>query len=149
MSSAGSAAGQMAGAAQRAMGLRPGTQFYTPFPFAGMNTQASPVAIDDKEFWYMENFVRVGDGNLRTAYDHGPAFYTPNQKIVMFYPFSRGISYYIAVFLADGSAVELAWPSGAARQIGGPGTFYKYINPLQLPACRQWGVIYLLISNRT
>ena len=30
-----------------------------------MNVQASPVAIADNEFLWLENFVRLGDGNLR------------------------------------------------------------------------------------
>ena len=35
---------QLSAKAQESLGLIPGTQFYSPFPFAGMNVQSSAIA---------------------------------------------------------------------------------------------------------
>ena len=61
--------GQISAKAQQSLGLPEGFKTYSPFPFGGMNVQASPVAIADSEFPWLENFVRLGDGNLRTVWD--------------------------------------------------------------------------------
>lgn len=130
-------------------GLPPGTRFYSSFPFAGMNTQAAPTAISDQEFLWTENFIRLGDGKLRTAYDAGPALYraSTGNTIVAFFAYSIALNYYFAVFLSDGSAVQVSWPTGVTTPIGGAGLFYSSANPTSLPACVQYGVQYLLISN--
>lgn len=130
-------------------GLPVGAKFYSPFPFAGMNLNASAIAIDDREFTWLENFIRVGDGKLRTAYDVGAALYTApmGKTIVYFFFYTIGTNYYVAVFLSDGSALQVAWPSGAQTTIATAGTFYQGSSGF-LPACAQWGVLYLLISNR-
>jgi hypothetical protein len=135
--------------AQASLGMPEGLRFYSPFPFSGMNVQSSPVAIDDKEFTYIENFLRIGDGFLRTAWDVGSALYTvPSGKtIVSFFFYNLGTNYYAAVFLSDGSAVQVNVNSGATVQIGPAGTFYRQATGF-LPACAQWGTLYLLISNR-
>jgi len=52
--------------AGQALGLPPGFKVYSPFPFKGMNWQDAPHAMDDHEFYWIENFVRLGNGNLRT-----------------------------------------------------------------------------------
>ena len=57
--------------AQQQMGLPEGFKAFSPFPFAGMNVQASPIALADNEFTWIENFLKLGDGNLRTAWDAG------------------------------------------------------------------------------
>lgn len=137
----------IAGAATQSKGLRPGLKFYSPFPFAGMNVQASNIAIDDKEFSYVENFVRIGDGNLRTVWDVGTPIYRAPQglSIVSFFWYTIATSQYVAVFLSDGSAVQVAYPSGAPIQIGGQAKFFAKGGAL--PACTQYGVLYLLIAN--
>ena len=53
--------------ASEQLGLPPGLKTYSPFPFGGMNVQASPIALADNEFLYVENFVKLGDGNMRAA----------------------------------------------------------------------------------
>lgn len=130
-------------------GMPPGVKFYSPFPFSGMNTQATPVAISDQEFVWLENWIRLGDGKLRTAPDAGTPLYSSggNQNIVYFFAYSLGLELYFAVFLSNGSAVQVHYPSGAVTNIGPAGTFYSLSNPTSLPDCVQWGVQYLLISN--
>ena len=63
-------------AQREALGIPTGWKVYSAFPFAGVNQSASRTAIDDKEWYWAENFLRINDGNLRTLWDAGPAFYT-------------------------------------------------------------------------
>ena len=53
------------------LGIPPGLQIYSSFPFAGLNLSSSRPAIRDQEFYNIENFVRIGDGFLRTLWDNG------------------------------------------------------------------------------
>ena len=130
------------------LGFPKGFKGYSPFPFAGMNLQASPLAMDDKEFYYLENFLRLGDGYLRTAWDVGaPLYAVPTGKaMVSFFFFTIGSTYYVAVFLNDGSAIQVAQATGHQTVMGPPGTFYNAATGA-IPACSQWGAQFLLISN--
>jgi hypothetical protein len=132
---------------QAKLGLPDGFKTFSPFPFGGMNQQASRSGMTDQEFFYRENYIRIGDGNLRAMWDKGPALYTPpgGKTIVYDFWYNIGAQSYCAVFLSDGTAVQVAWPSGAVTSISSaPNTFYI---GGQLPACSQWGTLYLLISN--
>lgn len=141
--------GKLASRAQGTKGLPQGFRAYSPFPFSGMNLQDSAIAIADQEFVWVENFLRIGAGNYRTAWDVGAPLYSTagSKRIVSFFFYTIGVTEYVAVFLNDGSAVQVAVLSGAVTTIGGPGTFYS-AGSGQLPAVTQWGVLYLLISNR-
>ena len=129
-----------------------GTKYWSAFTFAGMNLQSSAIAMDDKEFKWIENFVRLGDGNFRALHDVGNIQYEspnwPQVTIVSHFPFSIGTRYFNAIFLSDGSAVQEDIITGVTIPMGPPGTFYKPGPGSSLPACVQWGVLYLLISNR-
>lgn len=140
---------QMSARAQQTLGLPTGFKTYSPFPFSGMNTQSSAIAVDDKEFSYVENFLRIGDGKLRTAWDVGAPLYTASGglTIVAFFAYTIGSSYYFVVFLSDGSAVQVAYPSGSTTSIAAAGTFYQSANGM-LPGFSQYGTQFLLISNR-
>lgn len=136
-------------AAQQTLGLPPGFQAFSPFPFAGMNQSASRIAMADQEFWWIENAVKIGDGNYRTLWDAGqPLFTAPaGRTIVYFFFYNIGPDNYVAVFLSDGSAAQVAWPSGAVTTISATaGLFYDVANG-QLPACSQFGAQYLVIGN--
>ncbi len=133
---------------QAALGLPPGFKTFTPHPFGGMNTQASPGAIDDSEFVYLENLVQIGKGRLRTLWDVGvPPYAAPTGLTIIYFAFfTRGPKYYCAIFLSDGSAVELDMATAITKSLGPPGTFYLESSGL-VPVARQWGSIYLLIAN--
>ena len=135
--------------AGQALGLPPGFKVYSPFPFKGMNWQDAPHAMDDHEFYWIENFVRLGNGNLRTLGDKGSPVYTSpaGTNIIYFEFYTLGTSYYCAIFLSDGSAVQLNMNTFAQTQIGPVGTFYNS-NTGYKPFAKQWGSIYLLICNR-
>jgi hypothetical protein len=143
--------------ATQSRGFPQGFKSYSPYPFAGMNYQDTPIAIDDREFVYVENFLRIGTGRLRTAWDAGPAAYTTptGLTIVSFFFFTIGTANYVALFLSDGSAIQFSPATGSTHIIGPAGTFYhKAATVLTdrdvgwLPACAGWGTLYLIISNR-
>ena len=142
------AGGSSAGKAQAALGLPENLKAYSPFPFGGMDTEASPVAIKDQEFIWRENLVRLGDGNLRSAWDAGTPIYTApgGVKIVWYGFYVIGPQYYCAVFLSDGSAVQINTTSLVQTTIAVSG-FYSAVSGF-LPYIRQWGDLYILICNR-
>ena len=132
--------------AQAALGLPDGFKTYGPFPFGGMDTSASALAIADQDFTWRENFIRLGDGSLRTAWDIGTPIYTAaGNSIVYFCFYTIGLNYYVAVFFSDGSALQINTVSLAQTTIATSGF---YTNSGLLPFARQWGTQYLLICNR-
>lgn len=116
-------------------------------PFGGMNWQDSRTSISDTEFYWLENFIKVGAGRLRTLYDHGPALYTADGRtIIYFFPFNIGASSYFAVFFSDGTAVQVTYPGGVATSISStPGLLYQPSG--MVPVCSQSGGDYLVIAN--
>lgn len=136
--------------AQESLGMIPGSQFFSPFPFSGMNVQSSSIAMDDKEFRLLRNFFRIGDGKLRTAWDIGSALYmaAAGKTIIHFYAFNIGPTNYFAIFLNDGTGYQVDATTGAVITISAtPGLFYLASSGF-VPATGQWGTLYLLISNR-
>lgn len=135
---------------QAAMGLPPGMKFATPFPFDGMNQSDSRMGMEEKDFFYVENFTRLGNGNYRTVPDIGTSLYTsPNGKtIVSFFFYNIGSTNYVAIFLSDGTAIQVNSDTGANTTISAvANTFYNTSISTQLPCCSQWGSQYLLIAN--
>jgi hypothetical protein len=139
---------QMSAKAQQQMGLPEGFKAYSPGTFGGMNQADSSLNIDDKEFVYLENFVRLGNGNMRTLWDVGAPIYTaPTGKTVIYYVFyAIAMTQYCAIFLSDGSAVQYNMDTTALTTIATSG-FYLASSGF-LPCGRQWGSTYLLICNR-
>lgn len=130
------------------MGLPDGYKVYSPFPFGGMDQQSSRIALKDNEFFYRENFIRIGDGNLRTLWDQGLPLYTApiGKTIVYFFFYNIGIINYAAVFLSDGSAVQINSVTQVQTVISSTlNTFYMAGS--SIPVCSQWGALYLLIAN--
>jgi hypothetical protein len=129
------------------LGIPAGLQLYTPFPFAGLNLSSSRPAIRDAEFYAIENFVRVGDGFLRTLWDVGPPIYTAatNLTIISAFFYNIAITQYAVVFLSDGTAYQVNTLTNAITTISSvTSTFYGGGN---IPGCIQWGSQYLLIGN--
>ena len=102
----------------------------------------------DQQFFYIENWILVGDGNLRTLWDVGTPLFTAGagQLIQYFFFYNIDDINYAAVFFDDGTAVQVDAFTGAQTIISSaPGTF-MLPNGSQ-PACVQWGSQYLIISN--
>jgi len=136
-------------AQRQKFGIPEDFRLYSMGKFAGVNQSASRTGIDDSEFWWAENFIRIGDNNLRTLWDAGTTFYTapPGKTIVYFFFYNISSQQYVAIFLSDGSAVQLAYPSGAYTPIDiVTNTFYNAANG-QLPVATQSGSQYLIIAN--
>ena len=87
---------QIAAAVQKSLGLPAGIKLLSPGPMGGMNQTDSRAWIDDKEFYYIQNLIRIGNGRYRALYDVGdPFFSAPNGKtIVSFFWFNIGATYY-------------------------------------------------------
>lgn len=121
---------------------------YSPFPFAGLSQAASRMGIPDQKFWWIENLVKIGDGNLRSTGDNGATIYTvPNGKtIVNFFHYNIGVTEYAVVFLNDGTAYQVNTATSAQTTVSSvAGTFYQ--NGFQLTGCSQWAAQYLLMAN--
>lgn len=142
------ASGGLSAKAAALLGLPENLKFYSPYPFSGMNQQDSPTAIDDKEFVYLENFVKLGTGQFRTLWDVGTPVYTaPTGKtIVWFKFFTLATTDYCAIFLSDGSVWQLNLSNSALTEIATTG-FYVGATGYR-PHARQWGSTYLLMANR-
>ena len=129
------------------LGLPDGIQFASPFPFAGMNLEDDRIAIDDEEFYVLENYIKIGKGQLRTLWDKGPNLYSASGKtIISFFWFSVGLNTFCAVFFSDGTAVQVSTTGVVTTISAAPGTFYSAAVGT-LPACAQWGTQFLLIAN--
>jgi hypothetical protein len=113
-----------------------------------MNLSASRMAIRDQQFFYIENWVLVGEGNLRTLWDVASPLWTApaGKTIVFFFFYNISDTNYVAVFYNDGTADQINVATGISTVISSVvGTFM--ISGGNLPACAQWGSQYLLIGN--
>lgn len=140
--------GAFAQKVEQSLGIINGTKLWSPFPFAGLNLQDTPPAIDDKEFSYLENYFRLGNGYLRTAWDVGlPIFTTGGPDILpYFFWYNIGEIDYLIVFFSDGTATQIEQASGATTRVSNvPNTFYH--SGGGFPICSQSGTQYLIIAN--
>lgn len=131
-------------------GVNPGFKLMTSGAFSGINQSSSRMMMKDEEFFWLENFIKTGDGALRTLWDKGSAIYTaPSGKIIIyFYFFNIATNNYVAIFLSDGTAVQVNTTTLVNTIISSAtNTFYNAAVSTQLPVCGQWGTQYLLIAN--
>ena len=138
---------QLAASEAARFGLPQDLKFYTAAPFGSMNQSDARTALDDTEFFWVENFLLTGKANFRTLYDKGPPLYTApaGKTIVYFSFFNINNMTNCAVFLSDGTAYDISYPSGTVTTISSAaGTFY---NGGQLPVACQSGTQFLLIAN--
>lgn len=133
---------------QALLGLPPGFKQYSPFPFAGLANAASRMAIPDQKFSWIENLVKIGDGNLRAVRDNGASIYSApgGKQIVNHFFYNIGTVEYAVVFLNDGTAYQVNIATQAVATISSTvTTFYK--SGFQLTGCSQWAAQYLLLAN--
>lgn len=132
---------------QKFFGLSTTFKTYTPFPFGSIDQVSSRQAMEDKDFYWLENYLKTGNGNLRSLWDKGAPLYTPptGKTIVYFFFYYISATNYAAVFLSDGTAVQVNSLTGAQTVISNvPNTFYQRTG---FPATGQWGNQYLIIAN--
>jgi len=128
-------------------GIPEGFKIGSAFPFSGLNLSDSRTGIKDQEFSWLENYVRIGAGRMRATYDNGTAIYTAptNLYVVSFFWFNIGSTFYCAIFLNDGTAVQIDLEGNQTTISSTAGTFYE--SGGILPACCPWGTQYLLIAS--
>lgn len=127
-------------------GLPPDFKLFALQATKGLNTKDSRSSIEDEETSWQENLIRIGAGKLRSVYDVGTAIYTAGGglTVISFYPFNIGSTFYHAVFLSDGTAVQVRLSDGAQTVISAvANTFWQAGR--ERPACTQWGAQFLLI----
>jgi len=116
--------------------------------FGSLNTKVERPAVGETEFYWTQNWMPIATGRLRTLYAEGSNLYSASGATVV-YTYSyiiKGTAYW-AVFLSDGSAVQVRVSDGAQTAIGTAGTFYSSSTPTLLPACAQFQNKYLAIVN--
>ena len=125
----------------------------TPEPFVfekfgSLNTREKRPAIKDSDFSWIENWMPIADGNMRTLWDAGPDVYTAptGLTIIHYYAYNIGDVAYFAIFLSDGSAVQFQISNQAQIAIGGPGTFWNS-TLTSLPVATQFESKYLVIAS--
>lgn len=114
--------------------------------WGSLNTKAQRPAIQPNEFSWIENWMPIGHGNMRTLPAEGAPIYTATggHTIINMVPYNLGAVTYVAVFLSDGSAVQVRTSDGATTTIGVAGTFYAGGD---IPATSQYQSKYLLIGS--
>lgn len=120
-------------------------KIFTFQKFGTLNTKANRLAIKDEEFSWNQNWMPIGDGNLRTIYAEGVATFTTAspRTIINFVPFNFGAVQYAAVFLDNGTALQVNLATGGTTVINATaGLFY---DGSQLPTASQWEAKYLVI----
>lgn len=112
--------------------------------FAGLNTKAARQSIDDQEFSWCENFMPIGEGNLRTLYGKGSNIFTgTGGTIVYYFFFNISSTQYVAIFFSDGTATQVNMATLATTVItASANTFY---NGGSLPAAQQYGSSGIII----
>lgn len=95
--------------------------------YKGFNSKAQRPAIDDNEFYWLQNMMPIGAGNLRTLYSNGTSIYTAagGLTIVSTEFYNIGANNYCAIFLSDGTADQVNTATNVVTHISAtPGTFY-------------------------
>ena len=115
--------------------------------YGTLNTKANRAAIEPNEFSWIENWFPIGKGNMRTMYAEGSTVYTATGGKTVIYklPYNLGAVPYIAVFLSDGSAVQVRVSDGTITTIGAAATFWTTSG--DLPCACQYQSKYLIIGS--
>lgn len=138
---------QLSASEGKRFGLPENFKYYTAAPFAGMNQEDARTAMEDPEFFWLENLLLTGKGYLTALYDRGSPLWTATsgKKIIYGSSFAiNGITAF-ALFLDDGTALQVTYPGGVVTWMATtPGLFY---GGGQLPCAVQSGSRFLVISN--
>lgn len=113
--------------------------------FTSLNTKPQRSAIKDAEMYYCNNFMPVGDNNLRTLYAEGSAIYTaPSSVTVKSFAFANTSSVNYAVATLDNGAImAVNTTSLSSNELAGAGVITNFSNN---PAVSQWGNQFILIA---
>lgn len=123
---------------------------YTIEQFGGLDTKAKRPALSPNDFYWIENWIPIGPGNLRTIYDKEvtPIYTAANPRTIIFYTFYNiGPLRFCAVFLDDGTAIQVNTVTLAQTTISATtGKFFTAGGTL--PHAAQYQSKYLAICSR-
>jgi hypothetical protein len=87
--------------------------------FAGVNTATLRPQVPEEQAYWINGFMPLAPGNLRTLYGIGSALYTASggKTIVCFYFYNLGATPYVVIFLSDGSAIQVNTSTGSATTV--------------------------------
>lgn len=134
-------------------GFPPDIKFFSLEKFKGINTKALRQSIDDQQFSWLENWMPIGDGNMRTLYGKGATLYntvtngghSSSVTIIYYFHYNIGAAQHVAIFLSDGTADDVLVSTGAVTVISGTNnTFYNGGN---LPSAQQYGNSGIVICD--
>jgi hypothetical protein len=92
--------------------------------FKGVNTKANRTAIGDDEFYWLENAMPVGYGNLRITPTYSNVGSVTFSSTVTYYKSANiGLVDYLIAFESNGSAEYVRLDTNAKGTIGAAGTF--------------------------
>ena len=91
--------------------------------FKGVNTKANRTAIGDDEFYWLENAMPIGYGNLKITPTYSSLGVTFANTVVHFCSGNLGLVDYLVAFEADGSAEYVNLNTNAKGTIAPAGTF--------------------------
>lgn len=124
----------------------PGNFELIPFEgFATLNTKPQRSAIKDAEMYYCNNFMPVGDNNLRTLWAEGSAVYTaPTNVTIKSFAFANtSTTNYGIVTLGNGAIMAVNTTSMFSAELAGSGVITNFSNN---PAISQWGNQFVLVA---
>lgn len=135
----------------------PQTGWFGIDKMSGLNTKLERVSIDDQEFSWLVNMFPVGMGTLKSMPTNGAQIFTHvGQPIIYTFPFNMtstsGIAnnitgQFIAVFFADGTAIDINLVTNAVRTISAtPATFFDAT--AVKPTATQYGSGGIVIVTR-
>ena len=122
---------------------------FTVEDFGGLDTKAKRPAIGPKDFFWIENWMPIGPGNMRTLYGEAEEpLYTAagSLEIINYAFFNIGSDRYAIVFLDDGTADQVAEDGTITTISAVTNTFWDGTGPL--PAVAQYQAKYLMITSK-
>jgi hypothetical protein len=92
--------------------------------FRGVNTKANRTAIGDDEFYWLENAMPIGYGNLKiTPSSDAVGSFTFSSDVVNFFSGNIGLKDYLIAFEADGSCEYVDLTDNTKHTLAAAGTF--------------------------
>jgi hypothetical protein len=113
--------------------------------FKGLNTKPTRPGIGDQEMFWCDNWMPLGEKNLRTLYDAGTQIYTaPSNDGIAFFGFGNISDTQICVaFLSSGGITQINTLTLASSTIAPANTI---LNTGATIALNQWGSQYILMA---
>lgn len=91
--------------------------------FKGVNTKANRTAIGDDEFYWLENAMPIGYGNLKVTPNYSSLGITFSNNVINFFSANIGLKDYLLAFEDDGSAEYVDLATNTKATMAPAGTF--------------------------